>query len=326
MDSLNPKPPLSQWLPPTSCSFFHVPNPETTTFGAQEVVKPSINNVEAEDDLFAAYIDMEKLEERKGRKGKGRGKKKEKGNNVKTETMKRERIRSRKKSQPANDAGMVEPRKAMVAEELAQLWIIDPKRAKRIMANRQSAARSKERKAQHIQHLEEKVKTLTSEVASLNTQIAIIQRETTHLAAERSELELQLMTMHQHIEISHAQSEELQLEVIRLKTAIRDNDSSNKINVGVNNTPQGQSNALSTLFQNAPITLSQHEVSMLHASQQNILPHHMQTTDSPSLLQLLQLCPFDISEVHKTSSGQFLANGESLSTSLTTGKSSTISY
>ncbi|ONI02185.1 hypothetical protein PRUPE_6G181900 [Prunus persica] len=45
----------------------------------------------------------------------------------------------------------IEAKKAMAPDKLVELWTVDPKRAKRILANRQSAARSKERKARTYQ-------------------------------------------------------------------------------------------------------------------------------------------------------------------------------
>ncbi|KAL7612292.1 hypothetical protein Lser_V15G07481 [Lactuca serriola] len=53
-----------------------------------------------------------------------------------------------------------ELKKIMANEKLAEIALSDPKRAKRILANRQSAARSKERKMRYITELEHKVQTL----------------------------------------------------------------------------------------------------------------------------------------------------------------------
>ena len=48
-----------------------------------------------------------------------------------------------------------------------QAALLDPKRAKRILANRQSAARSKERKMRYISELERRVALLQGEATSL---------------------------------------------------------------------------------------------------------------------------------------------------------------
>ncbi|GKD49963.1 probable transcription factor PosF21, partial [Tanacetum coccineum] len=66
-------------------------------------------------------------------------------------------------------------KKSMSADTLAELSVIDPKRAKRIWANRQSAARSKERKMRYITELERKVQTLQTEATSLSAQLTLLQ-------------------------------------------------------------------------------------------------------------------------------------------------------
>ncbi|KAI8031505.1 Transcription factor RF2a [Camellia lanceoleosa] len=65
-----------------------------------------------------------------------------------------------------------------------------------IWANRQSAARSKERKMRYIAELERKVQTLQTEATSLSAQFTS-QRDTNGLTAENSELKLRLQTMEQ---------------------------------------------------------------------------------------------------------------------------------
>uniref|UniRef100_A0A0E0MJY1 BZIP domain-containing protein n=1 Tax=Oryza punctata TaxID=4537 RepID=A0A0E0MJY1_ORYPU len=66
-------------------------------------------------------------------------------------------------------------KKAMPAERIAELALIDPKRAKRILANRQSAARSKERKIKYTSELERKVQTLQTEATTLSAQLTLLQ-------------------------------------------------------------------------------------------------------------------------------------------------------
>ncbi|TVU26770.1 hypothetical protein EJB05_29331 [Eragrostis curvula] len=66
-------------------------------------------------------------------------------------------------------------KKAVPAERLAELALLDPKRAKRILANRQSAARSKERKIKYTSELERKVQTLQTEATTLSAQLTLLQ-------------------------------------------------------------------------------------------------------------------------------------------------------
>ncbi|KAM7280476.1 hypothetical protein ACFE04_007610 [Oxalis oulophora] len=92
-------------------------------------------------------------------------------------------------------------KKAMSAAKLAELALIDPKRAKRIWANRQSAARSKERKMRYIAELERKLQTLQTEATTLSAQLSLLQRDTNGLTAENSELKLRLQTMEQQVHL-----------------------------------------------------------------------------------------------------------------------------
>ncbi|KAF8026468.1 hypothetical protein BT93_F3063 [Corymbia citriodora subsp. variegata] len=110
-------------------------------------------------------------------------------------------------------------KKAMAPDRLAELALIDPKRAKRILANRQSAARSKERKIRYTSELERKVQTLQTEATTLSAQVTLLQRDTTGLTAENKELKLRLQAMEQQAQLRDALNEALKEEVQRLKIA-----------------------------------------------------------------------------------------------------------
>lgn len=110
-----------------------------------------------------------------------------------------------------------ETKKATSAAKLAELALIDPKRAKRIWANRQSAARSKERKMRYIAELERKVQTLQTEATTLSTQLTLLQRDTNGLNAENSELKLRLQTMEQQVHLQDALNDALKEEIQHLK-------------------------------------------------------------------------------------------------------------
>ncbi|CAL9131656.1 unnamed protein product [Musa acuminata var. zebrina] len=112
-----------------------------------------------------------------------------------------------------------EEKKAMSAGKLAELALIDPKRAKRIWANRQSAARSKERKLRYIAELERKILTLQTEATTLSSQLTMFQTDNTALTAENNELKLRLQTMEQQVHLQDALNETLRGEVQRLKIA-----------------------------------------------------------------------------------------------------------
>uniref|UniRef100_A0A0A0KBC6 BZIP domain-containing protein n=1 Tax=Cucumis sativus TaxID=3659 RepID=A0A0A0KBC6_CUCSA len=110
-------------------------------------------------------------------------------------------------------------KKAMAPDKLAELALMDPKRAKRILANRQSAARSKERKIRYTNELEKKVQMLQSEATSLSAQVTVLQRDTTGLTTENRELKLRLQAMEQQAHLRDALNETLREEVQRLKIA-----------------------------------------------------------------------------------------------------------
>lgn len=110
-------------------------------------------------------------------------------------------------------------KKAMAPDRLAELALIDPKRAKRILANRQSAARSKERKTRYTGELERKVQTLQTEATTLSAQITILQRDTCGLTNENKELKLKLQAMEQQAHLRDALNEALKNELQRLKIA-----------------------------------------------------------------------------------------------------------
>ncbi|VAI74569.1 unnamed protein product [Triticum turgidum subsp. durum] len=71
----------------------------------------------------------------------------------------------------------------------------------RIWANRQSAARSKERKMRYISELERKVQTLHAEATTLSTQLALLHRDTAGLSTENSELKMRLQNVEQQIHL-----------------------------------------------------------------------------------------------------------------------------
>ncbi|CAA0834482.1 Basic-leucine zipper (bZIP) transcription factor family protein [Striga hermonthica] len=176
----------------------------------------SFEEMGSEDDLFSTYMDMEKLAGGGGASGSGIGdsvfdnagggaaEEGEKGGRCDGGSVSRPRHRH---SNSVDSSGLlfnessIEAKKAMAPDKLAELWTIDPKRAKRILANRQSAARSKERKARYISELERKVQTLQTEATTLSAQLTLFQRDTTGLSNENTELKLRLQAMEQQAQL-----------------------------------------------------------------------------------------------------------------------------
>lgn len=112
-----------------------------------------------------------------------------------------------------------EVKKIMTDERLAEIALSDPKRAKRVLANRQSAARSKERKLRYISELEHKVQTLQTEATTLSAQLTILQKDFTELTNQNNELKFRLKAMEQQAQLRDALHEALTAEVQRLKVA-----------------------------------------------------------------------------------------------------------
>ncbi|CAL9146283.1 unnamed protein product [Musa hybrid cultivar] len=112
-----------------------------------------------------------------------------------------------------------EMKKIMENEKLVEMAMTDPKRVKRILANRHSAARSKERKMRYIAELEHKVQTLQTETTNLSTQLTFLQRDSAGLTNQNHELRFRLQAMEQQAQLRDALNEALTAEVQRLKLA-----------------------------------------------------------------------------------------------------------
>ncbi|KVI04802.1 bZIP transcription factor 18-like [Cynara cardunculus var. scolymus] len=194
----------------------------------------SFEEIGSEDDLFSTYMDIEKLgstlndgggvldSNRINNAVLGGGASDDNygggGDGEKSSTRSRHR-HSNSVDSSSLFTESIEAKKAMAPDKLAELWTVDPKRAKRILANRQSAARSKERKARYITELERKVQTLQTEATTLSAQLALFQRDTTGLSSENTELKLRLQAMEQQAQLRDALNEALKQEVERLRMA-----------------------------------------------------------------------------------------------------------
>ncbi|CAK8569787.1 unnamed protein product [Lathyrus sativus] len=115
-----------------------------------------------------------------------------------------------------------EMKKIMENDKLAEIALSDPKRAKRILANRLSAARSKERKTKYISELEHKVQTLQTETTTLSTQYTKLQMDHAELKNEHNEYKLRLQSLEQQSQLKDALNETLDAEVRRLRRTVAD--------------------------------------------------------------------------------------------------------
>ncbi|KAK9050510.1 hypothetical protein SSX86_030520 [Deinandra increscens subsp. villosa] len=224
----------------------------------------SFEDLGSEDDLFSTYMDMEKLGSNlaegsggiliNNAGGGGASEDNNGGSCEKEKSSTRPRHRhSNSVDSPSFFGETIEAKKAMAPDKLAELWSVDPKRAKRILANRQSAARSKERKARYISELERKVQTLQTEATTLSAQLTLFQRDTTGLSSENTELKLRLQAMEQQAQLRDALNEALKQEVERLRIATGEIAScSDTYNLGMHHVPYNQPNLFTNQHQPDP--------------------------------------------------------------------------
>ncbi|TVU01435.1 hypothetical protein EJB05_53111 [Eragrostis curvula] len=213
---------------------------------------PSLSD-ENDEELFSMFLDVDKLNSACGASSEAEAESSSAAGDVGEGTGPGQAPRPRHQHSQSMDESMsikaeelvgapgmegmssAEAKKAVSAAKLAELALVDPKRAKRIWANRQSAARSKERKMRYIAELERKVQTLQTEATTLSAQLSLLQvgtislelsyallyfeRDTTGLTTENSELKIRLQTMEQQVHLQDALNDTLRAEVQRLKVA-----------------------------------------------------------------------------------------------------------
>ncbi|KAK8589049.1 hypothetical protein V6N12_023456 [Hibiscus sabdariffa] len=110
------------------------------------------------------------------------------------------------------------------------LPIIDPKRVKRILANRQSAQRSRVRKLQYISELERIVTTLQTEISTLSPRVAFLDRQRLMLTVENSALKQRIAALAQDKIFKDAHQEALKKEIERLTRIYQHQQSLQKMN------------------------------------------------------------------------------------------------
>ncbi|ONK66752.1 uncharacterized protein A4U43_C06F11580 [Asparagus officinalis] len=94
---------------------------------------------------------------------------------------------------------------------------LDPKRVKRILANRQSAQRSRVRKLQYVSELERSVTTLQNEVSALSPRVAFLDHQRSVLTVGNSHLKQRIAALAQDKIFKDAHQEALQKEIERLR-------------------------------------------------------------------------------------------------------------
>lgn len=157
-----------------------------------------------------------------------------------------------------------ELKKIMANEKLAEIALTDPKRAKRILANRQSAARSKERKMRYISELEHKVQTLQTEATTLSAQLTLLQRDSVGLTNQNNELKFRLQAMEQQAQLRDALNEALTADVRRLKLATQEMASDSDPSKGMANQQLPMNSQMFQVHQQQPSQLNIHQLQHQH--------------------------------------------------------------
>ncbi|KAJ0971837.1 hypothetical protein J5N97_019796 [Dioscorea zingiberensis] len=106
---------------------------------------------------------------------------------------------------------------AQPAAAAAEQQIVDPKRVKRILANRQSAQRSRVRKLQYISELERSVTSLQTEVSALSPRVAFLDHQRSVLTVGNSHLKQRIAALAQDKIFKDAHQEALKKEIERLR-------------------------------------------------------------------------------------------------------------
>ncbi|KAM3351447.1 hypothetical protein ACQJBY_023431 [Aegilops geniculata] len=116
-----------------------------------------------------------------------------------------------------DDANPEEPGPGQATPTSSTETIRDPKRVKRILANRQSAQRSRVRKLQYISELERCVTTLQNEVSVLSPRVAFLDQQRTILTVGNSHLKQRIAALAQDKLFKDAHQEALKEEIERLR-------------------------------------------------------------------------------------------------------------
>ncbi|GMN53934.1 hypothetical protein TIFTF001_023050 [Ficus carica] len=120
-------------------------------------------------------------------------------------------------SQCKSDAAQPNPNATATTTNAASDRISDPKRVKRILANRQSAQRSRVRKLQYISELERSVTSLQAEVSVLSPRVAFLDHQRLLLNVDNSALKQRIAALAQDKIFKDAHQEALKREIERLR-------------------------------------------------------------------------------------------------------------
>ncbi|KAL0536704.1 hypothetical protein IC582_025664 [Cucumis melo] len=120
------------------------------------------------------------------------------------------------RNEPKDEVESRQCEENVVTTNISNDRITDPKRVKRILANRQSARRSRVKKLQYISELERSVTTLQAEVSMLSPRVAFLDQQRLLLNVDNSALKQRIATLSQDKIFKDAHEEALKREIERL--------------------------------------------------------------------------------------------------------------
>ncbi|XP_028780190.1 transcription factor VIP1-like [Neltuma alba] len=110
-----------------------------------------------------------------------------------------------------------EVKKAMPIDKITKVAMLDPKRAKRILANRESAARSKERRTRYAMDLEKKVQILQAQSTEISVKLAKTKTENSDLKAKKKGILREIEFMEETAKLREELNEALSYKLRQLK-------------------------------------------------------------------------------------------------------------
>ncbi|XP_051152060.1 basic leucine zipper 61-like [Andrographis paniculata] len=135
--------------------------------------------------------------------------------------------------------------------------IVDPKRIKRILANRQSAQRSRVRKLQYISELERSVTSLQAEVSVLSPRVAFLDHQRLVLNVDNSVLKQRIAALAQDKVFKDAHQEALKREIERLRKIYYQQNHLKNVDIANGPGPKSPSPAADT---NSPSSLEKEQM------------------------------------------------------------------
>ncbi|KAI6676058.1 hypothetical protein NL676_036854 [Syzygium grande] len=211
----------------------------------------SFEDFGSEDDLLSTYMDIEKFGSKldDGHGPPSDPKPDDAGGGDAGEKSARPRHRYSNSVDSSSILESIEAKKAMAPDKLAELWTIDPKRAKRILANRAVCCTIKREKSP----------------------LTLFQRDTTGLTAENTELKLRLQAMEQQAQLRDALNEALKKEVERLKVATGEAITpSDTYNLGLHHIPYAKPSYFPHQPQSGHVDPQNLQMSQFHMFQPNM--------------------------------------------------------